>query len=300
MARKRLVSPKFFQHAELYDLEQTTGLPLRLAFAGLWTQCDRRGLFPWKPRELKLAVLPYDAVDFDLVLWSLVMGGFLVCFDVDGKRYGHVPNFDKHQTFHRDEKPDRTLPDVSEGVVVAADSTLSTRFEQQQKCEHGASTVSAPCEHGASTPITITNTIAVTDTVTSGAARTRPAPKGTPTKGKAWPHFGADDRARVLAAFRKIGVFPAGRVINAVADCYRPATDPGHIAHAYVTLGVEDYCGLITKGKSAPFASPEDCAKKLVALARNCERYESTFDPVGRHDANFMAVHGQRAPGVAA
>ena len=56
MARRRLISPEFFTHSDLYDAEARHGLPLRLAYAGLWTVCDRRGLFRWRPRELKLAI----------------------------------------------------------------------------------------------------------------------------------------------------------------------------------------------------------------------------------------------------
>ncbi len=34
MARKRMVAPSFFKHADLYEAEASTGLPLRVAFAG--------------------------------------------------------------------------------------------------------------------------------------------------------------------------------------------------------------------------------------------------------------------------
>jgi hypothetical protein len=294
MARKRLVSPRFFKHAALYKAEVASGLPLRLAYQALWCQCDRRGVFRWEPEELKLDCLPYDAVDFELVMWTLVQHGFLTCYEVNGKRYGFVPTFTDHQTFHRDEKPDKTIPDTTQGVVVAYFAPLSTASRAEQKCEHGASTVPARCEHGASTPITITDTIAVTNT--TGAAPTRRAPKGAP---KAFPHFGAEDRARALAAFKRLGEFPAGRVINAIGPCYRPPSDPEHIPHGFVGLGVEDYVGLVTMGRSAPFASPEDCAKKLIALARNCQRFEDACDPVGRHDANTVVIHGVRTRAAA-
>lgn len=61
--RMRTVKPEFFQHHGLYEAEAQSGLPLRVAFAGLWTQCDREGRFEWRPRMLKLAILPYDPVD---------------------------------------------------------------------------------------------------------------------------------------------------------------------------------------------------------------------------------------------
>ena len=129
------------------------------------------------------------------------------------------------------------------------------------------------------------------------AAQKRAAPKAGADK--AWPLFSQDDRGRVLAAFKRIGVIPAGRIINAIAPQYLPPEDPAHVPHQYVTLAVEDYCGVIGKGRSAPFASPEDCAKKLMVLAANCRRFEEAHDPVGRADANFMAIHGHKMPGAA-
>ena len=63
MGRKRFVSPEFFKHPELFDAEVSSGLPLRLAFAGLWCQCDRRGVFAWSARALKTDILPHDDVD---------------------------------------------------------------------------------------------------------------------------------------------------------------------------------------------------------------------------------------------
>jgi hypothetical protein len=122
---------------------------------------------------------------------------------------------------------------------------------------------------------------------------------GKPASEKAFPYFGGDDRARAIAAFGRLGNFNAGRIINAVGFAYRPASDPEHIPHEFVSLGVEDYCGLITKGRSAPFASPENCAKILLGLARNCYRYETGGDPVARADANMLAIHGHKMAGAA-
>jgi hypothetical protein len=53
MGRIRTIRPDFFLHDGLFDLESNSRLPLRLAFAGLWTQCDREGRFKWRPRRLK-------------------------------------------------------------------------------------------------------------------------------------------------------------------------------------------------------------------------------------------------------
>lgn len=106
MARIRNVKPGLFQHGELFDLEKSSGLPLRVAWVAIWCQCDVAGRFRWKPRELKLQCLPFDDVDFDDVLRALASGGFIVEYESDGCKFGYVPNFEKHQKFSTGEMKD--------------------------------------------------------------------------------------------------------------------------------------------------------------------------------------------------
>jgi hypothetical protein len=108
MSRTRLIKPAFFKHAELYQAEAETALPLRIAFAGLWTVADREGRFRWKS-DLKPDILPYDPVDIMAVLDALERHGFVRSYVVDGKRYGVIPSFHEHQTFHKTERHS-TLP----------------------------------------------------------------------------------------------------------------------------------------------------------------------------------------------
>lgn len=121
MARGRYVKPEFFGHEGLFDLEQSSGLPLRVAFAGIWTVCDREGRFAWRPRTLKREVLPYDDLDFSAVLDALAQGGFVASYEVGGEKYGRVVNWHKHQKPHvrepgsripapGDERPHLPLP----------------------------------------------------------------------------------------------------------------------------------------------------------------------------------------------
>ena len=97
MSRIRTVKPELFKHEELFDAELDSGLPLRLAFIGLFTVADCEGRFKWRPRTLKLEVLPHDTVDFAQVLQALEQSGFIQSYSVDGERYGWIPNFKKHQ-----------------------------------------------------------------------------------------------------------------------------------------------------------------------------------------------------------
>jgi hypothetical protein len=125
MGRIRTVKPEAFEHEVLFDAEKETGLPLRLAYIGLWTQCDRAGRFLWRPRQLKTNVLPYDDVDFSRVLDALWTYGFLVKYASDGNTYGSIPSWHKHQFINNKEK-ESELPEVSkENIVLIEQSDAS-------------------------------------------------------------------------------------------------------------------------------------------------------------------------------
>jgi len=109
MARIRTVKPEFFVHEALFDAEIECALPLRLAFAGLWTQADREGRFRWRPRALKTGILPYDEVDFAGVLEALEKYGFVRSYEADGKRYGFIPSWRRHQHINQREA-DSVIP----------------------------------------------------------------------------------------------------------------------------------------------------------------------------------------------
>ena len=130
MARIRSIKPEFFRHEGLYEAEKAEGLPLRVAFAGLWTAADREGRFRWAPRALKLDCLPYDDVDFSRVLDALATRGFILKYRVDGTDYGHIPSFTQHQVINNRESQS-VLPQPTE------DNTISTR---EARVEHASPT----------------------------------------------------------------------------------------------------------------------------------------------------------------
>jgi len=117
MARIRSIKPEFFSHEELFDLEQETGFPVRLAFAGLWTVADREGRFKWRPRTIKLDVLPYDEVDFAALLDALSGAGFVQRYAVDGEEYGWIRSFPEHQHVNVRE-PQSKIPDPTDADPV--------------------------------------------------------------------------------------------------------------------------------------------------------------------------------------
>ncbi|OYD64824.1 UNVERIFIED_ORG: hypothetical protein BDU10_7445 [Burkholderia sp. CF145] len=126
-SRIRTVKPALFQHSALFDAEQQTGLPLRLAYIGLFTCCDREGRFKWDERELKLHVLPWDEVDFARVLDALVTRGFVVKYASDtGEKYGWIPTFCKHQVINNRESASE-LPAPPESLDQQGSATRDSR-----------------------------------------------------------------------------------------------------------------------------------------------------------------------------
>lgn len=103
-SRIRTVKPELFRHEGLFEAEQESGLPLRFAFIGLFTVCDRDGIFRWQPRQIKLDVMPYDTHDFSRVLDALVTRGFVCRYACGSEEYGLIPTFPRHQVINNREK----------------------------------------------------------------------------------------------------------------------------------------------------------------------------------------------------
>lgn len=127
MQRIRSIKPEFFKHDDLFQAEQDFGLPLRLAFAGLWTCCDREGRFKWKPRQLKIDVLPYDEVDFSRVLDALATRGFIAKYSDGRDEYGCVLSFTEHQVINNRESAS-VLPSIDDSLVHVIDVCLDNQL----------------------------------------------------------------------------------------------------------------------------------------------------------------------------
>lgn len=136
MARSRNIKPGFFRNADLAEL----GFETRLLFIGLWTIADRDGRLEDRPKQIKIEIFPADNVDCDTLLDDLSRMGMVNRYEVGGKRYLHIINFDKHQNPHQDEKAS-TIPDQDGNLV---DSTYKPK-------KHRASTMQAPCNNETST-----------------------------------------------------------------------------------------------------------------------------------------------------
>ena len=104
MSRIRTVKPELFRHEGLFEAEIANKLPLRLAFIGLLTCCDREGRFKWRPQRLKLDMLPYDNnVDIVQILDALAKHGFIKKYEYQGEWYGYIPSWSKHQQINNRE-----------------------------------------------------------------------------------------------------------------------------------------------------------------------------------------------------
>lgn len=98
MARIRTIKPDFFRHELLQDLEIAhPGMYPMMVFEALWGHCDSKGRFEWKPRTLKLDILPFLPFDMATTLGILEDAGMLHKYAVDGKEYGVIHTFEKHQ-----------------------------------------------------------------------------------------------------------------------------------------------------------------------------------------------------------
>ncbi len=99
MARIRNIKPDYFRHEALQDLEAAhPGQYIMLTYIALWCQCDANGIFPWRPRTLKLDILPFIPYDLTATLQILHHNNYITQYTTpDGNQYGHIPTFKTHQ-----------------------------------------------------------------------------------------------------------------------------------------------------------------------------------------------------------
>jgi len=117
MARKRDLRPSFFTNEYLASLP----FEARLLFAGLWTIADRRERLEDCPLRIKAQLFPYDNLDINKLLQMLADSedGFVIRYAADGKNYIQIPNFEKHQNFHKDEAESVIPPSPTVNTTVA-------------------------------------------------------------------------------------------------------------------------------------------------------------------------------------
>jgi hypothetical protein len=93
MGRIRTIKPEFFIDDDVAAIPAYA----RLLFIGLWTCADRQGRLEDRPARIKTQLLPYDDVDVDGLLGTLVARGFVVRYQQEGRRYIAIRSWAKHQ-----------------------------------------------------------------------------------------------------------------------------------------------------------------------------------------------------------
>jgi len=135
MAKIRTVKPELFRHPGLYEAEKKYQLPIKLAFIGLFTCCDREGRFKWEPRVLKLDVLPYDEIDFERILEALWHEGFIQKYTYQNKHYAYIPSWHNHQSINKHE-PLSKLPDPLKCELTVADLSNANQCTEMHMQTH--------------------------------------------------------------------------------------------------------------------------------------------------------------------
>lgn len=113
MARARFIRPEFFTDEKVSDLP----FGACMLFAGIWCHSDLRGVFERSPRLLRGLIFPMrDGIDIATVgkwLDEMEAAGLIGRFEADGKTWGFVKNWEKHQQIsgrERDIGSDRPGP----------------------------------------------------------------------------------------------------------------------------------------------------------------------------------------------
>ena len=74
---------------------------------------DFKGCFEYKPKRLKVQLLPYDDCDIEQLVSALDKSRFISIYSVQGQTFGKVLNFNKHQNPHKNEKEKGSdIPDI--------------------------------------------------------------------------------------------------------------------------------------------------------------------------------------------
>ena len=118
MARARNIKPSFFTNEQVSD-----NCPLgRLLFIGLWTMADFKGDLEWKEKSLKIQLLPWDDCSIKELAINLDKSGLIRFYSDGNKIYINIPNFERHQNPHKNEREKGSeIPHYSEVMRQAID-----------------------------------------------------------------------------------------------------------------------------------------------------------------------------------
>lgn len=176
--RIRTVKPEFWQNEDLGGVS----FEARLLAIGLLNWSDDEGYFQYNEHVIKGQLFPFDvSLNIHGVLNELSCVNYIVIYDgTDGKKYGHVVNFLKHQ------KINRPNPSKYKHLCGSIDDSLNT---------HGAISDSSLPEQGTG------NREQVSGKGTGSTPRKRVTP--TALDFSQWPRPLTDDELKAIKANRK-------------------------------------------------------------------------------------------------
>lgn len=93
MARIRSVHPGLFTDEVFVTLSPAA----QVFWIGLWCEADDHGVFEWKPVTLKMRIIPAAETGAEPLLQELAEKGLIRRYEADGRSYGAVRNFCRHQ-----------------------------------------------------------------------------------------------------------------------------------------------------------------------------------------------------------
>jgi len=135
MARIRSIHPGIWTDEAFMSASASA----RLLLIGVWTEAWDDGVFEWKALTLKARIFPVDGVDVAALLVELETLQFVCRFQVSGKDYGAIRNFQKYQ---RPKKPNSSgvLPEnltLWVGSSVPVPNQSGTSGEKSPQMEDG-------------------------------------------------------------------------------------------------------------------------------------------------------------------
>lgn len=270
MARIRTLKPEFWQDEKLCPLPDAH----RLLFLFLVSSADDMGRLLDKPIKIEADMFDGNedrSRDIREGLANLArIGRIRRGKTASGQRIIEIANWAKHQKVdHPNIKG--SFPEI---VEVQEVTDIRERFANDSR------EIREPLAHH-------TNDQRPTTSTNDQGSQVR-GKRARPSE-KQWPDFPTEVRREMHAVWtEKVGAVNFPLLVNAIGPYWRPGEKA-----AVVSRAVRDYCATITRGRSAPFASPADLGKKLGALIQNVER--NATDPVARADGAETIIHGKVA-----
>lgn len=125
MARIRTIKPEFWQDEDLASVSE----PARLLAIGLLNLSDDEGYFNANAKLIQSQIFPITdpSVTIHTLITDLSNIGYILLIDgTDGKRYGKVKNFAKHQMVNRpkESKIKKLIPITDESLIDHGTNTV--------------------------------------------------------------------------------------------------------------------------------------------------------------------------------